>query len=185
LRSMNRPLGVTLLAILHVLQAILALIIGLVLIALGAYLLPFLVGMPRFARHPGLLGIIGGIAIVMALLYLLLSYGLWTGKGWAWTISLILAGLGIIISLVGLILRSAVGAIITLILDALIIYYLTRINVKAYFGKAQPLAYPSTSQPNQQPPQMNNSDTPKFCVNCGAPAATGVKFCSYCGSQPG
>jgi len=180
---MNRPLGVTLLAILHVLQAILALIIGLVLVALGTYLIPFLVRMPRFARHPGLLGVIGGIAIGMALLYLLLSYGLWTGKSWAWTISLILAGLGIIMSLVGLIARGAVGAIIALILNAVIIYYLTRINVKAYFGKAQPLTYPSISQPNQQPPPMNNSDTPRFCANCGAPAAMGVKFCSYCGSK--
>ena len=133
--QITRPLGVTLLAILHVLQAVLALIIGLVLVTLGAYLLPFLTRMPRFARHPGLLGVIGGIAIVVALLYLLMSYGLWTGKGWALTISLILAGLGVIISLIGLIARGAVGSVITLILDAVIIYYLTRNNVKSFSEK--------------------------------------------------
>jgi len=181
--QITRPLGVRLLAILHVLQAVLALIIGLVLVTLGAYLLPFLTRMPRFARHPGLLGVIGGIAIVVALLYLLMSYGLWTGKGWAWTISLILAGLGVIISLVGLIARGAVGSVITLILDAVIIYYLTRNNVKIFFGKAQSSASSSTSQTNAQPAPVKASGDAKFCVNCGAPVTTGVKTCSYCGSK--
>jgi len=179
---MDRPLGVTLLALLHVLQAILALTIGIVLATVGAYLMPFMGHMPRLARHPGLFAVIGGVAIIVGVLYLLLSYGLWTGKGWAWTISMVLAILGIILSLVGLIVRGGVGAVITLILDAVIIYYLTRVNVKAFFGKAQLPSFPSVSQPNP-PPSTNTTEVPKFCANCGAPVTAGVKFCSYCGSK--
>jgi len=181
---MNRPFGVTLLALLHVLQAILAFIIGLVLVALGTFLPRFLTQFPRLARHTGLFEIIGAIAIIVASLYLLLSYGLWTGKGWAWTISLILAGLGIILSLVTLILRGGVGGVIALILDAVIIYYLTRVNVKAFFGKTQPPdTFPSASQSISHQQSTEASIAPKFCVNCGAPLTADVKFCSHCGSK--
>ena len=180
---MSRPLGVTLLAILHVLQAILAFIVGLVLVTVGAFLPRFLVRMPRLFRYTGLVEVIGGVVIMVALLYLLLSYGLWSGKGWAWTVSLILAGLGIVFSLTALIVRGGLGAIITLILDAVIIYYLTRINVKAFFGKAQIPTYGPIPQPTSQPQSMNASGPPRFCANCGAPVIAGVKFCSHCGSK--
>jgi len=179
---MNRPLGVTLLAILHVLQAILAFIIGLLLVTLGSFLPRFLIHFPRLARHTGLFEVVGGILVIVALLYLCLSYGLWSGKGWAWTISLILAGLGIVLSLVALIVRGGLGVVIALILGAVIIYYLTRENVKAFFGKTQSShTFPSVSQPTSH--QQSTEASSKFCVNCGAPLTSGVKFCSRCGSR--
>ena len=178
MQTVNRPLGVTLLAILHVLQAILALIVGFALIAAGALLPRFLVRMPHVFRHAGLVEVIGGIAIIVALLYLILSYGLWSGKGWAWAVSLILAGLGIIFSLIALIVRGALGGVIALILDAVIIYYLTRSNVKAFFGKAQLSTYAPVAQPISKA-----SGAPRFCANCGAPVAADVNFCAHCGSK--
>jgi hypothetical protein len=36
--------------------------------------------------------------------------------------------------------------------------------------------------PVQEPVQVSESQGPKFCGNCGAPA-TGGKFCQHCGSQ--
>ena len=178
---MNRPLGVTLLAILHALQAILALLVGFVLTTVGTLLPRFLVRMPRL--FSGVVEVIGGILIIVGLLYLLLSYGLWSGKGWAWTVSLILAGLGIIFSLIAVIVRGGLGGAIPLILDAIILYYLTRTNVKTFFGKAQISAPAPTPQPSFQAQPINASGAAKFCANCGAPLTAGVKFCSYCGSK--
>jgi len=183
MQIMNRPLGVTLLAILHVLQAIVAFVVGFALVAVGAFLPRFLFRMPRLFRYTGLVEVIGGIVIIVALLYLLLSYGLWSGKAWAWTVSLIFAGLGVILSLIALIVRGGLGAVVGLILDVMIIYYLTRINVKAFFGKAQFSTYASILQPTSLPQPMHASDAPRFCVNCGAPVTADVKFCSHCGSK--
>ena len=70
--------------------------------------------------------------------YKKLLSNLWKTNDNAWRVSLILAGLGIMFSLIGLTTRGlGLEAVITLILDAVIVYYLTQINVKGFFGKAQ------------------------------------------------
>lgn len=172
-----RPFGVTLLAVLHVLQGVLLFLAGIALVALGELLRLGLFGLPHFLR--GLLAFVGVAIIVVALLYLGLAYGLWFGKGWAWTLSLILAGLGIIGSLLSLV-RGGFGSFVILILDALIIYYLMRPNVKNYFGKGV------TQSPSSVAPSIQTSATPvttlSNCATCGAPVAAGEKFCSHCGA---
>jgi hypothetical protein len=128
-----------------------------------------------------MLPLIGGVLFVIGILDLGLAYGLWTGKGWAWIISLILAILGIIGSLFSLA-RGGFGAVVILILDAIILYYLTRPNVKAFFGESKkivPTAQPSpTVQTAPAAPSMAGN-----CKNCGAPVKSGEKFCSHCGAQ--
>jgi beta-lactamase regulating signal transducer with metallopeptidase domain len=64
---------------------------------------------------------------------LVILYGIWSGKGWGWWISAILAGLGIVGAIIGIasgVLTSFVG----LVLDAAMVYFLTRDNTKAYCG---------------------------------------------------
>jgi uncharacterized membrane protein (DUF2068 family) len=108
----HRPLGVTVIAILTVIGGIIFLVSGLVLLIIG----------------------IGIILLALGIAYLVMAYGLWKGKGWAWTITLILAAIGIIVAVVS-IATGNVGGIVSIIINGVIIYYLYRPNVKAFFGK--------------------------------------------------
>jgi uncharacterized membrane protein (DUF2068 family) len=108
----HRPLGVTVIAILTVIGGIIFLVSGLFLLIIG----------------------IGIILLALGIAYLVMAYGLWKGKGWAWTITLILSAIGIIVAVVS-IATGNVGGIISIIINGVIIYYLYRPNVKAFFGK--------------------------------------------------
>lgn len=108
----HRPLGVTLIAILTLIGGIIFLASGIVLLIVG----------------------IGIVLIALGVAYLVMAYGLWSGKGWAWTITLILSVIGIIVAIVS-IAAGNIGAIVSIIIHAVVIYYLYRPNVKAFFGK--------------------------------------------------
>jgi uncharacterized membrane protein HdeD (DUF308 family) len=108
----QRPLGVALIAILTIIGGIIFLASGLVLLIIG----------------------IGIILLALGIAYLIMAYGLWKGRGWAWTITLILSAIGIIVAIVS-IAAGNVGAIVTMIIHGVVIYYLYRPNVKAFFGK--------------------------------------------------
>ncbi len=114
----NRPLGVTIIAILSVLGGIGSLLSGLTVLAI----IP-------------ILGIIfGGILVIIGLAYFAVAYGLWKGLSWAWVLTLIVSVIGIIVGL-GSIVVGNVGSLFHVIVNAIIIYYLYRPNVKAYFKK--------------------------------------------------
>jgi uncharacterized protein YqgC (DUF456 family) len=81
-----------------------------------------------------------------------MSYGLFKGKGWAWTITIILTIIGIAIQIVSTSVGSVfiaslnnannvssgiIGSIIGIAINIAVLYYLYRPHVKAYFGKAQ------------------------------------------------
>ena len=108
----HRPLGVTVIAILTVIGGIIFLASGLVLLIIG----------------------IGIILLALGIAYLVMAYGLWKGRGWAWTITLIVSAIGIIVGIASIIFDN-LGGIITIIINAVVIYYLYRPNVKAFFGK--------------------------------------------------
>ena len=110
----NRPLGVTIIAILAILGGIGSLVSGIALVAI----IPFL----------------GAVLIIIGLAYFGVAYGLWQGLKWAWIITLIVTVIAFISGL-GSIIVGNVGAVIPVIINAIIIYYLFKPNVKAYFGK--------------------------------------------------
>ena len=64
-----------------------------------------------------------------------MAYGLWKGKGWAWTITVILSFIGIALGIVSIV-TGNIGAIFHLIINAVVVYYLYRPHVKTFFGKA-------------------------------------------------
>jgi predicted membrane protein len=76
------------------------------------------------------LGIIGLVLLLIGLFSFVVAYGFWNGLGWAWTIGIILNILGVLSNL-----ASLPGGIFGLLLNGLILYYLTRPHVKRYFGK--------------------------------------------------
>ncbi len=135
----ERSYGVTILAILEVIG-------GLVLLGTGASLgvVGMMVGAVPYAGwfFGPIIFVFVAILVILGLLSFVIAYGLWTGKGWAWAIALVLAVIGIIINLF-----SLPGGIIGIIIDVIIIYYLTRPHVKAFFGKA-----PTPPPPPPPPP---------------------------------
>ena len=70
---------------------------------------------------------------------LILAYGLWVGKRWARTITLILSIVGMLLwlsNILGIITispSSFLTSIVNIVLDGAIIYYLTRPHIKDYF----------------------------------------------------
>ncbi len=117
----NRPLGVTIISILAILGGI-----GFLFSGFAAFALIPLGGIT--------VGIIGGVSVIIGLAYFAMAYGLWKGKRWAWRITLILSIIGIILG-IGSIAVGNVGALFQILINAIVIYYLYRPNVKAYFGK--------------------------------------------------
>lgn len=56
------------------------------------------------------------------------------GKRWAWTITVILSFIGIAIGAASIV-TGNIAAILHLIINAIVIYYLYRPHVKVFFGK--------------------------------------------------
>jgi len=139
--------------------------------------------MLHFPRFGGFLALIGVILIVVALLDFVLAWGLWTGKGWAWILTLIFAVLGIVFSLVSMI-RGGLVAILILALDIIIVFYLFTPRVKAFFGETKAPVSPPTPPLTvilQTPPTASTGN--RFCSNCGAPVTSVEQFCAHCGTK--
>jgi len=85
----------------------------------------------------GLVGVSAGIGaglLALGIAYLVMAYGLWRGKRWAWSITVILSFIGIALGAV-LIVSGNIAAIFNLIINAIVLYYLYRPHVKVFFGK--------------------------------------------------
>ena len=96
--------------------------------------------------------IIGGIVLAVGIGYLVVSYGLLKGKGWAWIVTLVLSIIAIIVQIISAITTAnalfsydintswagIISHIIGIAINAVIIYYLFRPHVKAFFGKMRP-----------------------------------------------
>ena len=75
--------------------------------------------------------------LVVSILYLLFAYGAWTLKPWGWTLGVGLAVASVVITLIGLTqgTQELVGALISLAISGVILYYLFQPDVKAAFGR--------------------------------------------------
>jgi len=158
MRKSLRPTGVTILAVLSIIAAIAFLLGGAVLIGLGlvigTYAASQITSSLATAGFSGLASLgagtiaaiitaIGAIALILGILYLAVGVGFLGGKGWAWT-------LGMIVSIIGIVLDGvqigfgAYSNVLGLIIGIIIVYYLTRPHVKAFFGRGSPMMPPST-----------------------------------------
>jgi len=83
----------------------------------------------------GGIGIVSGIVLLaIAIVSFVVAYGLLKGLGWAWTVTVILSIVSIVFNAIS-IAAGNIAAIISVIISGIIIYYLYRPHVKAYFGK--------------------------------------------------
>ncbi|MGC1133621.1 MAG: DUF2127 domain-containing protein [Nitrososphaeraceae archaeon] len=107
------------------------------------------------AQFLGGVGIaIGAIVLAVGVGYLIVSYGLLKGKEWAWIITVILTIIAIAVQIISGITASMfnssfiddtnsfvtgiIAQIVGIAINGVILYYLYRPNVKAFFGKSQP-----------------------------------------------
>lgn len=116
----QRPRAITTIAILMIIVVIAGLTIGTAVVLSG-------IGV----AHIDLLT----WAMALVITYVVMAYGLWKGKRWAWTATLIVSVIQIILSVASIAVGSGRGVVIPIIVNALIIYYLYRPNVKECFGR--------------------------------------------------
>jgi hypothetical protein len=129
----QRPTGVTILAVLAAIGGVFSIFGGLSLVALGGA-----IGAATSSTDLGILGIgFGAYMFVIGALYLLMSFGFWTAKPWGWILGIAIA----IVSMAGTIAQLVLGytgifsAVISVIVPAIILYYLNQPAVKRYFGR--------------------------------------------------
>lgn len=113
----ERPFGVTIIAILAILGGIGSILLGFIVLIIP------------------ILGIIlGGIFVIIGLSYFVMAYGLWTGQRWVWILTVLISASGIVVGFASIIIGTG-GSILYIIVNAIIIYYLFKPDVKTYFGK--------------------------------------------------
>ncbi len=182
-QSQERPFGVTIIAVLAIIEGVLLVFGGLSFLAFGTFFatVPIedivinqqqqpelqlqqqqqqqqlqevqnaaeLQALTQFFASIGI--VIGGIVLAVGIGYLVVSYGLLKGKGWAWTITVVLSIIAIIVQIISAITTAnallsydinaswagIISHIIGIAINGVIIYYLFRSHVKAFFGKSK------------------------------------------------
>ena len=157
--SSSRPTGVTIIAILNIIGGIIMLFVGVGMVALGA-LLPMLPpstlqqpqnmvpGADLSAIPANVLGggaaAIGGVIIALGILSFIVAYGLLKARSWAWTLTVVLAIISIVLNAISLV-TGNIAAIVSIAISGVILYYMYRPHVKAYFGKTVTSSGPSSA----------------------------------------
>ena len=172
---MKRPFGVTIIAILALAGGVVLIFGGLSSLVSGAFFaaIPIENVMTEMEQQEQgqqqtlsvaelhaliqLLGsssiVMGAIVMVIGIGYLIVSYGLLKGREWAWTITVVLTMISIIVQIVFIITTSILNAslhhdmntslyhlidqIIGIAINGIILYYLYHPSVKRYFKKSQ------------------------------------------------
>ena len=171
-QSNERPFGVTIIAVLAIIDGVLLVFGGLSFLAFGAFFATVPIEnitinqqqqqaqesqnaaeLQSLIQVFGSIGLaIGGILLAVGIGYLIVSYGLLKGKGWAWIVTMVLSIIAIIVQIISAITTAnalfsydinaswagIISHIIGIAINAVIIWYLFRPHVKAFFGKMKP-----------------------------------------------
>ncbi len=150
IQRVSRPSGVTILTILEGITSLFMLVGGVGLLVLSTFLasggwniipeaefaealeqVPWastFTDVQIFAFTAAFLTGIGLVLLILAVLGFIMTWGLWTGKSWARTITMILAVIGIVTGIF-----SLPGSLISILIDIVILYYLRQPEIQAYF----------------------------------------------------
>ena len=125
------------------------------------------------------------LLLVNGLVSFALAIGYLDGGGWAWTLGIIFG----LINIVGSVVEILVGlpiSIVGIIFSAVIIVYLTRPSVRAFFGRGLPMTLASQSGQSALPMASGltswKSSMARPCQQCGAIIPAGAGFCRACGT---
>jgi len=147
----SRPRGVTILGYLFFIASILGLIGGIILVlGMGAalFLAPMIAPLPTFDIDPmvlfGILFVLGIILLIISAFYIKVGRSLLKGKPGARRTASIVVAIGLVIDIISRAVgvasepsqaaESIGGAMITLVLNVIIIAYLQKPSIKEYFA---------------------------------------------------
>ena len=129
---MGRPLGITIAAIIVALLGIGSIAVG--LLGVGVFKISG-VDATTVANASA----IGIAAIVIGVAQLFVAFGLWTLKGWAWLLAVILQGINVIVGVATIVMHGMTSmgsaAIGSLVVSAIILAYFMTGGVRAAFHR--------------------------------------------------
>ena len=150
IQQRSRPGGITLLAILQGITSFFTLLGSVALLLLSAFFaaggwdlvpeeeladalqqIPWastFTSVQFFALTTAFLAGIGLVLLIVAVLGFIMTWGLWSGKSWARIITMILAVIGVVTGIFNL-----PGSLISILINVVILYYLTRPHIMAYY----------------------------------------------------
>src|SRR2546429_5432974 len=152
----SRPVGITILAVLEILIGIVGLLASLVIIGFSA----LFATLPTVGSLIGAVGlVIGGVVLFFSVIWLATGVGFLHGRSWSWTLGMIFSILSLLGAIGALTIGLITGGVGGLIFWGLMLYYLTRTHVKAFFGKGGLPVTPGYTMPYSLGPQINQPQT--------------------------
>jgi len=152
----HRPTGITVLGTLYIIFGIILLVTAAIFGALSSSFSnsSFLSGFGAVA------GLVSGISVMAAIIEFIIAGALLSGKNWGRVLVIIFAIIDLLLNATSLLAGNVFG-IIPIILDIIVLYYMWRPHVIAYFKGEEGVFYckycrfPATSYTNLQRHQLN------------------------------
>ena len=180
----RRPTGVAVLAILQIIVGVVDILTGVLLLVAGATLA--IIGFGMSAAFAFMLIPLSIVLFAFGAISFILAYGLWEGRRWGWVSATILAAIGLALGVLSL-LGGELASVATIVIEAIILIYLSTYNVRAFFGRVKYQAqYPPVGQPYSQPAPVQgtrNMYSSNTCIVCGNTISYGGNFCDRCGTR--
>ena len=101
-------------------------------------------GQTAFAQETGsILTVLGVLLIplgieILCIASFVVAYSLFEGKSWAWSVAVVLSIIGLVVNVISLVTASMLpmaAAVVGIAINAIVFYYLSKRNVRLYFGK--------------------------------------------------
>src|SRR5438445_13356940 len=166
----SRPVGITILAALEILIGVVGLLASLVIIGFSS----LFSSLPRVGSLLGAVGlIIGEVVLFFSIIWLATGVGFLHGRGWSWTLGMIFSILSLLGAVGALTIGLITGGVGGLVFWCLMLYYLTRTHVKAFFGQGR---LPITTRHvirYSLGPSINSPQTAASNTGYGQPSAAG------------
>jgi len=118
----KRPTIVKILVLIVAIGSIIPILAGVMMLTGGAY--------EGYFMQELLSQILPTYYVLVGVIGLVMAWGLWVGRGWAWVITLIIFIIGIIMDLVTL-----PTGIVGVVIDAIVLYLLMRPDTRKFCGK--------------------------------------------------
>jgi len=137
-----RPTGATVISVIAGIEGVLIALFGLLAI-LGTSLIGGAVGSSGAENAGAVGGLVAGVGIVVAIiafliaaLYLAIAIGVWRARSWSWILGVVVYIIVLVFGVLGLTNFSVYGAIVGVVLPAVVLFLFWQPDVKRYLGRA-------------------------------------------------